>query len=227
MRENRAIPAVVMNAVIPGSGYMFLGRVRLGILLLAVVPALIFARGGTAWLLWMLVMGFDMIVLHFKQGRRQCQDAPTGLPDVVLVAVLAVVFIGVGSRPNHPEGGTSVEANAAPSSPPAVTLETSVTPETTVTRPTASAGTAEARQNLITYLTKSGDEPKIKDATWATDRNLYVGVLDDGSRRDGYAMYLCDVAAEHGVKPDLIKIVDVAEVVRTGKFVEIGKSYCH
>ncbi len=90
----------------------------------------------------------------------------------------------------------------------------------------ASAEPTEAQRKFLTYLTKSGDEPKVKDATWATDHNLYVGVIDDGTRRDGYAEYLCSVAADFGLNPKLIKIIDVVKVVRTGKFVELGRAYC-
>ncbi len=91
---------------------------------------------------------------------------------------------------------------------------------------TALAAPTEAQNKFLAYLTKSGKEPKVKDATWATDRNLYVGIMDDGSRRDGYADYLCLVAGDHGVRPDLIKVIDIVKVVRTGKFVELGKAYC-
>ncbi len=91
---------------------------------------------------------------------------------------------------------------------------------------TAMAAPTEAQQKFLTYLTKSGKEPKVKDATWATGRNLYVGLIDDGTRRDGYAEYLCTVAADFGLKPDLIKAVDVVKVARAGKFVELGKAYC-
>jgi hypothetical protein len=61
---------------------------------------------------------------------------------------------------------------------------------------TVSAAPTAAQKKFVDYLIKSGDEPKIKDATWATDENLYVGVISDGTRRDGFAEYLCSVASD-------------------------------
>ncbi|QLG90725.1 hypothetical protein HZF02_01615 [Pseudomonas yamanorum] len=90
----------------------------------------------------------------------------------------------------------------------------------------ALAAPNQAQKDFVTYLVKSGEEPKVKDATWATDSNLYVGVIDDTTRRDGFADYICSVAVDHGLSPDLIKIIDIVKLVRTGKFVEIGKSNC-
>lgn len=91
---------------------------------------------------------------------------------------------------------------------------------------TVSAAPTAAQKKFVDYLIKSGEEPKVKDATWATDENLYVGVISDGTRRDGYAEYLCSIAGDHGLKPELIKIIDIVKVNRTGKFVELGKAYC-
>ncbi|MGQ7959900.1 hypothetical protein ACUTAF_19645 [Pseudomonas sp. SP16.1] len=90
----------------------------------------------------------------------------------------------------------------------------------------ATAKPNQAQNDFITYLVKSGEEPKVKDAVWMTDRNLYVGVIDDGSSRDGFAEYICSVADDHGLKPSLVKIIDIVKVSRTGKFVELGKTYC-
>ncbi len=84
----------------------------------------------------------------------------------------------------------------------------------------------QAQKDFITYLVKSGKEPRVKDATWLTDSSLYVGVFDDHSRRDGFANYICSVAEDHGVRPELVKVIDIVKLVRTGKFIEIGKSRC-
>ena len=91
---------------------------------------------------------------------------------------------------------------------------------------TASAAPNPTQKAFVTYLVKSGNEPKVKDATWATDRNLYVGVIDDKTRRDGFAEYICSVAADHGVAPELVKVIDIVKLVHTGKFIELGISIC-
>jgi len=52
-------------------------------------------------------------------------------------------------------------------------------------------------------------EPKIKEAI-ITDANiLYVTVEDDGTRRDGYAGYLCEVLNEHKATTKWVKVVKV------------------
>lgn len=51
------------------------------------------------------------------------------------------------------------------------------------------------------------DEPKIIDAV-ITDANiLYASVYDDGTRRDGYASYLCEVLGDYSTSVNRVKIV--------------------
>lgn len=90
---------------------------------------------------------------------------------------------------------------------------------------TAQAAPTPEQEAFKAYLL-SGKEPKVKDATWMTDTNLYVGVVDDGQRRDGFAEYLCMAAGDHGVQADLIKIVDVNKVINEKKFVALGQADC-
>ncbi|MEN5181743.1 hypothetical protein ABE501_18430 [Comamonas testosteroni] len=82
-----------------------------------------------------------------------------------------------------------------------------------------------SNDSFLSYL-KSDKEPTIKDATWMGQSNLYVGVLDNGKNRDGFASYVCEAAKEHGASPKMVKVVDVAKVKATGKFIELGKAYC-
>ncbi|MFE1574436.1 hypothetical protein ACFIQG_22010, partial [Comamonas odontotermitis] len=82
-----------------------------------------------------------------------------------------------------------------------------------------------SNDSFLSYL-KSDKEPTIKDATWMGQSNLYVGVLDNGKNRDGFASYVCEAAKEHSASPKMVKVVDVAKVKSTGKFVELGKAYC-
>lgn len=90
----------------------------------------------------------------------------------------------------------------------------------------AAVAAPSAEQEAFKAYLLSGKEPKVKDATWMTDTNLYVAVMDDGGRNDGFAEYLCMEAASQGVSPALIKVVDMAKVIRDKKFVELGKAYC-
>lgn len=85
--------------------------------------------------------------------------------------------------------------------------------------------TGAQKQAVLAYL-KSGAEPRVKDATWTSDRMLKVGVLDDGTPRDGYAQYLCEELASRGVKGASVQVIDIAKLVRTDKWVKLGEAHC-
>lgn len=65
-------------------------------------------------------------------------------------------------------------------------------------------------------------EPKVKDLTYsAADAVQWnIGVLDDGSRRVGYAQYVCSVLQEKGALAGRthVRIVDIARVARGDDF---------
>ena len=139
------------------------------------------------------------------------------------IAVLLAVLVGlvwVGSQ----FGPKEVVRSPTPAANPAA-LPRQLAADQPEAEPSTVAPTA-AQQEFLHYLIRSGEEPKVKDATWASEDDLYVGVISDGTSRDGFAEYLCSVAADHGLRPDLVKIVDLVALKRTGKFAELGKAYC-
>jgi hypothetical protein len=52
-------------------------------------------------------------------------------------------------------------------------------------------------------------EPKVREAIITEANVLYVSVDDDGTRRDGYASYLCEILKEKKAKADRVKVVKV------------------
>jgi len=50
-------------------------------------------------------------------------------------------------------------------------------------------------------------EPKVKDAVITDADVLYASVLDDGTRRDGYAEYLCQVLGDYKTSVKRVKVV--------------------
>jgi hypothetical protein len=69
-------------------------------------------------------------------------------------------------------------------------------------------------------------EAQIKDVLWAGPI-LYVGMLDDGKPRDGYAMYVCEVLREHQAASGVTVIIkDIAKMVGRGEDVKLGKARC-
>jgi hypothetical protein len=85
----------------------------------------------------------------------------------------------------------------------------------------------DARQE-VKKLYVSDKEPTAKDAVWATDKIFKVGVIDDNSKRDGYAQSVCYTLYEYGFKGEkvYVSIIDIRKLVRDKDWVEIGKARC-
>jgi hypothetical protein len=75
------------------------------------------------------------------------------------------------------------------------------------------------------------EEPKVKDFVLTDANVLYVAVFDDGTNRDGFASYFCQLASEDGI--NLFKVV----VVKYGSMkskerdnaygITLGESQCN
>jgi hypothetical protein len=58
-------------------------------------------------------------------------------------------------------------------------------------------------------------EPKVKSAAWGPSNVvLFVGVFDDGSRRDGFAEYVGLILVEHGIRSATVHVMDEASALR-------------
>lgn len=71
-------------------------------------------------------------------------------------------------------------------------------------------------------------EKKVVDATFPQPGSLWVSVRDDGSKRDGFASYLCLVLADAGMGAKdfvVIKVWDAASMAR-GEMKELGRNEC-
>lgn len=73
-------------------------------------------------------------------------------------------------------------------------------------------------------------EPKIKEALLTDANVLYVSVENDGTKRDGYAQYLCGVLTEHQATTKWVKVVEVGTAGQQGADnafgVLLGESHC-
>lgn len=74
----------------------------------------------------------------------------------------------------------------------------------------------------------SDKEPKAKDAIWTADKIFKVGVLNDGTNRNGYASYVCETMYEYGLKGAKIwvQIIDIAILNKSGKWKKLGEAHC-
>ena len=75
---------------------------------------------------------------------------------------------------------------------------------------------------------KNGKENTAKDAIWSAQDIFKVGVVPDGTNRDGYASYACEVLYDHGFKGKAIwvQVIDIVALKRTGKWNKIGEAHC-
>lgn len=64
-------------------------------------------------------------------------------------------------------------------------------------------------QNSQSLLKLINGEPKVKEAIITDSNVLYVSVEDDGTKRDGFANYLCELIKEKGSNIMLVKVVKV------------------
>ncbi|MDG6231826.1 hypothetical protein Q7506_05580 [Glaesserella parasuis] len=92
----------------------------------------------------------------------------------------------------------------------------------------ASADNLDAQREKVKQIFLSDEEPKVKDAIWTTPTTFKVGVFDDGTRRDGYAGYVCLVLYENGFKDTgvLVHVIDIKKLISTGEWVVLGQAYC-
>lgn len=75
---------------------------------------------------------------------------------------------------------------------------------------------------------KGKSEPTAKDALWTSPTMFKVGVIDNGTSRDGYAQYVCGEIRSQGIKDAgmRVQIIDIVKLVRQDKWVKIGEATC-
>lgn len=77
------------------------------------------------------------------------------------------------------------------------------------------------------------DEQKIVDVMYRPNQAIqwHIGVIDDGTPRDGYALYVCEVLAENGLvhEDTRVRIIDMAKIMRggvPGRSTSLGSMTC-
>jgi len=72
-------------------------------------------------------------------------------------------------------------------------------------------------------------EQKVKDAIMTEANVLYAVIVDDGTRRDGYAEYLCSVLKKYGVsmRVKLVKFGSTNDPKKDNAYgILLGESWC-
>ena len=88
--------------------------------------------------------------------------------------------------------------------------------------------TYSVNHEKVKQLFNSDKEKMTKDSIWTTRDIFKVGVLDNGSNRDGYASYVCQVLYDYGFKGKRVwvQVIDIAKLVRNGKWEKLGDKHC-
>lgn len=93
----------------------------------------------------------------------------------------------------------------------------------------AHAEAYSAKHEGVKKLFKSNEEKTAKDAIWTAKNIFKVGVIDDGSRRDDYAQYICSVLYDYGFqgKGIWVQVIDIMKLTVNNKWVKLGVARCN
>jgi nitrogenase molybdenum-iron protein alpha/beta subunit len=67
----------------------------------------------------------------------------------------------------------------------------------------------KSNQGNVNALKEIRKEAKVKEALITEAGVLYVSVVDDGTNRNGYASYLCEILREKNAEVNRVKIIKV------------------
>lgn len=83
-------------------------------------------------------------------------------------------------------------------------------------------------RDAVQKLFQGDQEPTAKDALWTSHDVFKVGVINDGSIRDGYAEYVCQVLYEYGFKGSKVwvQVIDIVQLTKKGDWTKIGEAHC-
>ncbi len=86
------------------------------------------------------------------------------------------------------------------------------------------------KSNNENLLKAVSAEKKVKEAIITNANVLYISVVDDGTRRDGYADYMCQLVKDYNSNVNSVKIVKVwstKDPNRDNSYgVLLGESFC-
>ena len=85
----------------------------------------------------------------------------------------------------------------------------------------------DAKKAEIVAYFKSDEEPSVEDAVFPSS-TLSLGMHNDGSSRDGFAKYACQILqSEFGVNELVtVSIIDIDKLVFADKWEKLGKANC-
>lgn len=170
-----------------------------------------------------------MLIIGLIAGEDTTESTDTTATETSGVAPEQVSVKPEQTPDVTPEEVTPVEdtTNETPSTK--VEKEVTVTEAIEPKEPKSDDGklTDAKKAEIIEYF-KGDDEPNVLDALFPYS-TLKLGMHNDGSNRDGYAEYACQVLqSDFGIKETVtVTIIDIDKLVSTDKWETIGKANCN
>ena len=92
----------------------------------------------------------------------------------------------------------------------------------------AYAASYSSNHDKVMNYFKSSQEQSVKDAVWTSEKIFVVGRFRDGSRQDGFAMYVCEILYDYGFKGErvMVNVIDIVKLKNTGDWESIGSTVC-
>lgn len=81
------------------------------------------------------------------------------------------------------------------------------------------------KQEAVQYF--KTQEQQILDSTWTGGSTLAVGVYNDGTKRDGYALYVCQKLADMGIHNVRVRVIDFQRLIHDNKWINLGTASCN
>jgi hypothetical protein len=72
------------------------------------------------------------------------------------------------------------------------------------------------------------NEARVLDAMWSQSISFWVAMADNGSRRDGYAEYICFILADAGMPDGTFVSISIwdAATMNSNKLKKLGQANC-
>jgi hypothetical protein len=83
----------------------------------------------------------------------------------------------------------------------------------------AFAASYSTNHDKVMNYFKSSQEKSVLDAVWTGETIFAVGRFSDGTRHDGFAMYVCNILYDYGFrgKRVMVNVIDIVKLKNTGK----------
>jgi hypothetical protein len=90
------------------------------------------------------------------------------------------------------------------------------------------AASYSANHDKVMNYFKSSQEKSVLDAAWTGEEFFAVGRFNDGTRQNGFAIYVCEILYDYGFKGKKVSVnvIDIVILNNSGDWESIGYAVC-